>query len=175
MDENKLLEIMGDKKFMREFISQKTVKDARALLKKEGFDFTEKDVLALGEIIENSARKDKPLTEEEVSNICGGVNFALPIIGVISASIRAILSKGSLEEKISMGLGGALIGGASSLIGGAIGSGAGKAIGGETGSKIGEFGVGGLTMGVGVALGSGLGLKVYHKVCAWTADKKAKK
>ena len=166
---------MSDKEFMKTLVNQKTLEDARDLLKRQGFDFTENDMIALGNVIERTASKGEPLTEEEMLNICGGVDFMAPAFAAIISAVSAVMSEGTTEEKISRGVGGAILGGLGALAAGTIGGAVGGFMGGKKGSTAGSMILGNVAAGMGVPLGQALGVVAYYRICAWMKERKLKK
>ena len=79
MEKEKLSKLLNDEDFLKKILPMKTPEEVQAEFKKEGLELSIEEIEALGKAINAAAKKGKPLSEDELENVSGGM---LDLLGV---------------------------------------------------------------------------------------------
>ena len=104
MNEERIKEVFSDEEFVRELFSKETPEEAQALLVEKDIDVTIEEIVKLGEFVAKKLQQiengeSAELTEEELTDISGGVIVALYIGAMVAITAGYFIVSGLLVAK----------------------------------------------------------------------------
>ena len=86
-EQEKFLNLIKNKEFFKELISQDSVEDVQMLFKDEGIDLTKEEIEKMGDMIDQIAKKVSNLSDEELERVIAGTLDGTQLAGGITCGV----------------------------------------------------------------------------------------